>query len=136
MIRSDLLVEGFFKRAEGDPFAVFPLLFALRRGNAHFKDVIARGVDLDPASLPYDEAVLRLIREAIEAGRQSISHLPATNVSYPLSRAISDFLPAGSAPAPRQTSPDATKRAFLPRGSVRVGLTISATIRPLSMCGK
>ena len=69
MIRSDLLVEGFFRRAEGDPFAVFPLLFALRRGKAHFKDVIAQGVDLDPASLPYDGAVLGLIRKAIEAGR-------------------------------------------------------------------
>ena len=69
MIRSDLLVEGFFKRAEGDPLAIFPLLFALRRGKAFFKDAIAQGIDLDPASFPYDEAVLGLIREAVEAGR-------------------------------------------------------------------
>lgn len=44
-------------------------MFPLRRGKAFFKDAIAQGIDLDPASLPYDEAVLGLIREAVEAGR-------------------------------------------------------------------
>jgi hypothetical protein len=52
-----VIVKAFSSRRKAI-LAVFPLLFALRRGKAHFKDVIAQGVDLDPASLPYDEAVL------------------------------------------------------------------------------
>ena len=44
-------------------------MFALLKGKAHFKDVVAQAGHLDPVSLPYDEAVLGRIREALTAGR-------------------------------------------------------------------
>lgn len=69
LMKSDLLIEAVFKRAGSNPASIFALLCALRHGKAHFKDVLAQAVDLDPASLPYDEAVLGLIREALAAGR-------------------------------------------------------------------
>ena len=70
MLKSDLLIEAIFKRVHSNPFVVFPLFFALRRGKAYFKATVADGVDLDPAFLPYDEAVLSLVREGVKAGRQ------------------------------------------------------------------
>ena len=69
LIKSDLLVEAVFKRAGSNPASIFALLSALRHGKAHLKDLLAQAVDLDPASLPYDETVLDLIREALAAGR-------------------------------------------------------------------
>ncbi len=69
LLRSDLLVEAFFRHLERDPLSVFRLSMALRRGKAHFKDVIAQGVDFDPASLPYDEDVIGLVRQAVKEGR-------------------------------------------------------------------
>ncbi len=69
LIKSDLLIESFFKRIGTDPAAIFGLVLALRRGKAVLKDVLAQGVDLDVAGLPYDETVLGLVREARDAGR-------------------------------------------------------------------
>jgi 4-hydroxybenzoate polyprenyltransferase len=69
LIKSDLLVEAFFGQVGNNPASVFSLSLALLKGKAHFKDVIAQATDLDPASLPYDEAVLSLIHEALAAGR-------------------------------------------------------------------
>jgi 4-hydroxybenzoate polyprenyltransferase len=69
LLRSDLLVEACFRQVERDPLSLFRLSMALRQGKAHFKDVIAQGVDFDPASLPYDEDVLSLIRQAVRDGR-------------------------------------------------------------------
>ncbi|MEJ0093003.1 MAG: UbiA family prenyltransferase [Methylocella sp.] len=69
LIKSDLLVEAVFKRIGAKPFAAVGLLAALRRGKAHFKHVLAQAVNLDPASLPYDQVILGRIREAVAAGR-------------------------------------------------------------------
>jgi 4-hydroxybenzoate polyprenyltransferase/phosphoserine phosphatase len=69
LLKSDLLVEAFFKRAGRNPSSLLALLPALRHSKARLKDVLAQTVDFDPASLPYDEAVIGLIREALTAGR-------------------------------------------------------------------
>lgn len=69
LIPSDLLIESVFKLAGSNPGSILTVLFALRRGKAHLKDLLAQVVDLDPASLPYDEAVLVLIHEALATGR-------------------------------------------------------------------
>jgi 4-hydroxybenzoate polyprenyltransferase len=69
LVRSDLLIEALFQRLVSSPSSVILNFFALRRGKAQFKDAVARGVSLDPASLPYDGAVLQEIHDAISAGR-------------------------------------------------------------------
>ena len=69
LIRSDLLIEALFQTLVSSPSSVILNFFALLRGKAHFKDVVAQNVSFDPASLPYDDAVLEHIRDAVKAGR-------------------------------------------------------------------
>jgi phosphoglycolate phosphatase-like HAD superfamily hydrolase len=69
LIKSDLFFEAVFKQLGKDPAAVLRLLSGLLKGKAHFKDVLARAVQFDPAYLPYDDAVLDLIHEARALGR-------------------------------------------------------------------
>jgi 4-hydroxybenzoate polyprenyltransferase/phosphoserine phosphatase len=69
LVKSDLLFESLFGRIGRDPASLFGLLWALRSGKARFKDVLARRVDLDVGTLPYDETVLGLIEKARAAGR-------------------------------------------------------------------
>ncbi len=81
LIKSDLLIEAVFKMAGSDPSSVFSLFSALVRGKANFKDVVAQASHLDPASLPYDEAVLGLIREALTA-RRPVYLASASNAEF------------------------------------------------------
>lgn len=69
LIKTDLLAEAVFKRLGSNPGAIFGLFAAMGKGKAHFKDRLAQSLDLDPALLPYDEAILGLIRAALAAGR-------------------------------------------------------------------
>ncbi|MEJ0094641.1 MAG: UbiA family prenyltransferase [Methylocella sp.] len=69
LIKSDLLIESFFGRIGKDPASIFSLLLALRHGKARFKSVLAESSDFDAAELPYDEAVLDLIKDARADGR-------------------------------------------------------------------
>ena len=69
LIKSDLLIESIFKQVGSEPASLFGLLATLRRGKAHLKEVLARKVDLDIATLPYDETIVGLIEEARAAGR-------------------------------------------------------------------
>ena len=69
LVKSDLLVEAIFRRIGNDPISVFGLLWAMRLGKAEFKELIAKTVDIAPATLPYDEAILALVREAVAEGR-------------------------------------------------------------------
>jgi 4-hydroxybenzoate polyprenyltransferase len=88
LIKSDLLVEAVFGHLKNDPVSIFSLLFMLRKGRAHFKDVLAQSIDLDPALLPYDQAVLNLIQEAVAAGRP-VYLASASNTRYV--SAIADY---------------------------------------------
>src|SRR5271166_5526221 len=70
LIKSDLLIESLFKQVGSQPASLFSLLSASSHGKANLKEVLARKVDLDIATLPYDETVLGLIEEARAAGRR------------------------------------------------------------------
>ena len=70
LIKSDLLLKSLFRRIGGDPFSLGGIVLALPSGKAHVKDLLAQRVDLDVATLPYDEAVLGLVRQARDAGRR------------------------------------------------------------------
>ncbi|MGO9672589.1 MAG: UbiA family prenyltransferase [Methylocella sp.] len=81
LIKSDLLLESLFTRIGSDPTSLFGLLVALRSGKAHVKDLLARRVELDIATLPYDEAMLGLVKEARAAGR-SVFLASASNEKF------------------------------------------------------
>jgi 4-hydroxybenzoate polyprenyltransferase len=70
LIRSDLLIETFFAAFASSPTIIAAAAVALMHGRAALKDVLAAAAELDPARLPYDDAVLSLIHEARAAGRE------------------------------------------------------------------
>lgn len=72
LISSDLLVESAFAHVGGNPLGVVGVLQALMRGKAALKEHIAAQTPLDVAYLPYDEAVLDLIRRAKSEGRKLV----------------------------------------------------------------
>lgn len=73
LIATDLLWEGLFLLLRRQPWALFlvPCWF-LAGGPARLKLEIARRVDLDPASLPYREDLLKRLRRDRAAGRRLI----------------------------------------------------------------
>jgi phosphoserine phosphatase len=70
LIRTDLLIESLFAYLGADPSRVFFLASTLRLGKAPLKARIASNIAIDPATLPYDERVLALVREARVNNRQ------------------------------------------------------------------
>ena len=71
LIRTDSLIEGVLALVKRRPQDLARLPLWLARGRAAFKAKIAQRADLNPASLPYDEAVLELVRAARAAGRSA-----------------------------------------------------------------
>ena len=135
LVRSDLLVEALFKRIVSSPSSIFFVFSALLRGKAHFKDVVAQSVSFDPASLPYDNAVLSHIRDAVTAGRP-VYIASASNARFV--SAVADHLRffAGWFGSDGNTNLSSRKkRVFLSRRSVRAGSIISAMITPTCTCG-
>lgn len=72
LIASDLLWEGLFLLVRKNPFFLFLVPFWLAKGPARLKQAIAERVDIDPAALPYREAVLARLRQEREAGREIV----------------------------------------------------------------
>ena len=71
LIRSDLLVESFLALLGVDPLAAVRALSRLPAGKAAFKAAVADAAVIDVATLPYDEAVLGLVRGARAEGREA-----------------------------------------------------------------
>lgn len=69
LVHSDLLIESALALLKTNPFYLFLLPIWLLRGRAHLKREIARRVQLDVATLPYDARVLALLREQHERPR-------------------------------------------------------------------
>ena len=70
LVRSDLLIEAAFREVARRPQAILGMATALREGKAALKEYVCADTDFDPANLPYDEAVLALIRRARAHGRE------------------------------------------------------------------
>jgi 4-hydroxybenzoate polyprenyltransferase/phosphoserine phosphatase len=81
LIKSDLLIESIFKQVGSQPASLFGLLSALCHGKANLKEVLAQQVDLDIATLPYDETVLGFVKEARASGR-SVYLASASNAKF------------------------------------------------------
>ena len=69
LVRSDLLIETAFSELSQRPYAAVDLMKALSCGKASLKHRLSQPVGFDPAMLPYDEEVLKVIRVAREEGR-------------------------------------------------------------------
>ena len=69
LVRSDLLIETAFSELGTRPRSVFDMFRALLRGKAALKHRLSQPVNFDPATLPYDDAVLAFIRRARAEGR-------------------------------------------------------------------
>jgi 4-hydroxybenzoate polyprenyltransferase/phosphoserine phosphatase len=89
LIRTDLLIESLFAYLGADPLRVFFLASTLRLGKAPLKARIASSIAIDPATLPYDERVLALVREARMINRR-VFLASASNEHYV--RRISEHL--------------------------------------------
>lgn len=82
LIRTDLLHESVFRLLKAAPWLLLLLPFWLLRGKAYLKERIAQRVSLDVSSLPMNEDVIALAREARAAGRYVVlatasHHVPA-----------------------------------------------------------
>jgi 4-hydroxybenzoate polyprenyltransferase len=69
LLRSDVLYESTLKLLRAKPWLVFALPFWLGGGKARLKQEIANRVELDIASLPFDEEVMAWIRSERARGR-------------------------------------------------------------------
>src|SRR5579885_2037724 len=69
LIRTDLLVEAACRLAATRPFACARLPFWLIGGKAALKTRLADAVTIDPALLPYNEALLGRLRQEKSSGR-------------------------------------------------------------------
>nr|WP_262913790.1 UbiA family prenyltransferase [Rhizobium halophilum] len=69
LIRSDLLIECAFSELSHCPHSIVEMVRALGEGKASLKHRLSEPRDFDPAVLPYDPEVLKVIRQASQEGR-------------------------------------------------------------------
>jgi 4-hydroxybenzoate polyprenyltransferase/phosphoserine phosphatase len=72
LIKTDILLESVLKLIRTQPLRVLALPFWFARSKAFAKSKIANLVTIDPATLPYRDEVLRLIRERRQSGARTI----------------------------------------------------------------
>ena len=72
LIRTNLLWEGLATLVLRQPGHLAGAVAALLRGRAPFKAYVANRARLDLETVPLEPSVMRLIQEAIEAGRRVI----------------------------------------------------------------
>ncbi len=72
LIHTDLTFESLLSVLKKAPWLLFLLPFWLLKGKSYLKDQLANRTELDASVLPYNQAVVALIREAKSAGRQTI----------------------------------------------------------------
>lgn len=69
LIRTDLLAEGVLQLARRSAPEILAAARSLVRGRAAFTTRVAELVEIDPATLPYDTALLDLLRSEQKGGR-------------------------------------------------------------------
>lgn len=72
LIRTDMMWESLVRLLRQNPWAAFRSLFALFQGRAHFKQVVAAQIQVDPANLPYHEEFLAWLKQQKRSGRKLI----------------------------------------------------------------
>jgi apolipoprotein N-acyltransferase len=89
LIKTDLLWESIARLLRKNPFALFAILFWWTRGRAFLKKQLAARVQIDPATLPYNEPFLNFLREQKSAGRKIIL---ATASDLQMAKPVADFI--------------------------------------------
>ena len=89
LLRSDLLFESALKLLRLCPRDALAMPIWLRRGRAYLKQQIASRVDLDVATLPFDQDVVAWIRAQRDAGRRIVL---CTAADQTLARQATDHL--------------------------------------------
>lgn len=84
LLQTDLLIESALLLLHRNPLFLFNMLLWLLRGKANLKREIARRVDFDPSLLPYNPAILSLLRR--ESARRDVVLVTASDES--LARAV------------------------------------------------
>jgi len=69
LVRSDLLIETIFSELSRRPHSIVDFIRSLSAGKACLKHRLSQPADFDPAILPYDAEVLKVIKAAREEGR-------------------------------------------------------------------
>lgn len=72
VVKTDLLIEGFFDLLKRKPLTLLRVPLWLLRGKAYLKEKIAEQVELKAELLPYNEALLSLLKEEKQKGRTLI----------------------------------------------------------------
>jgi 4-hydroxybenzoate polyprenyltransferase/phosphoserine phosphatase len=72
LVRTDLLVESFFGVLGRNPLAALKALPALAKGKEALKARLAQQFVFDPATLPYNPAVIALAQDAAAKGRRVV----------------------------------------------------------------
>ena len=88
LIRTDLLVESALALIARQPLMLFAMLAWLLRGKAHLKREIARRVELDPSTLPYNAPLVGWLRE--NQGNRTL--LLCTAADGDLARGVADHV--------------------------------------------
>jgi len=88
LIQSDLLIESILMLLSQNPLMIFALLTWLLRGKAFMKREIALRVELNPATLPYNEPLLRWLEQ--QNGTRKIVLCTASDTS--LARSVANHI--------------------------------------------
>jgi 4-hydroxybenzoate polyprenyltransferase len=89
LLRTDSLHEALVAALRRAPWLALALPFWLLRGRAAFKREVARHAQLDASLLPYDEAVLELVRTERAKGRRIVL---ATAADLGIAEAVASHL--------------------------------------------
>lgn len=89
LVRTDVLLELALAATKGGVQHLFAALRSLAGGKAPFKAELARRVSLDPAALPYNQALLGYLREQRRSGRRIVL---ATASNRRVAQTIADHL--------------------------------------------
>lgn len=81
LIRSDVLFESANAFVSSNPLNLPKLIFWATRGKSALKSELAQRVELNPAALPYNDAVVDFIREERSRGREIVL-ATASNQKY------------------------------------------------------
>ncbi len=89
LIRTDMMWESMARRLRRNPLALFQILFWWTRGRAYLKQQLAARVQVDSATLSYNEKFLAWLRTEQAAGRKIIL---ATASDVKMAKPIADHV--------------------------------------------
>jgi apolipoprotein N-acyltransferase len=89
LLRTDMMFESLARLLRRNPLALFAILFWWTRGRAFLKQQLARRVEIDPATLPYNEKFLTWLRAEKKAGRKLIL---ATASDLKMAQPVADYV--------------------------------------------